>query len=66
MGRAHHHKKRDKNKNDLPQVPEALKYETDGVYEEYSEELADQADREAQARAYAANGRQSRKRFNKG
>lgn len=66
MGRTHHHKKRDKNKNSLPQVPEALKNETDGTYEEYSREIADQADMEAQARANAANQRVVRKRFKKG
>lgn len=48
MGRNHIHKNRDKNKQKLPQVPDALKRETDGVYEEYSTELADADDREAQ------------------
>jgi hypothetical protein len=66
MERTRGHKKRDKNKSSLPQVPKEVKYETDGVYEEYSEELADQADREAQARANAANQRQTRKPFKKG
>lgn len=66
MGRSRHHKNRDKNKQNLPQVPSALKQETDGTYEEYSQELADQADLEAQARSNAANQRVSRKRFNKG
>ncbi|OLS36799.1 YfhD family protein [Bacillus sp. MRMR6] len=55
MGRAHGHKTRDKNKGSLPQVPKNMK--TDGVDEEYSAELADQADLEAQARANAANQR---------
>ncbi|WP_409253164.1 YfhD family protein [Bacillus sp. SCS-153A] len=56
MGRAHGHKTRDKNKNKLPQVPKNMK--SDGVDEEFSRELADQADMEAQARANAANQRQ--------
>ncbi|WP_170006506.1 YfhD family protein [Bacillus fonticola] len=43
------------NKNKLPQTPANLK--TDGVSEEYSAEIADQADLEAQARANAANQR---------
>lgn len=59
MGRNHTHKNRDKNKQKLPQVPDALKRETDGdgTYEEYSSELADSADREAQARMKAADNR---------
>ena len=55
MGRAQGHKTRDKNKNSLPQVPKNLK--SDGIDEEYSSELADQEDLEAQARANAANQR---------
>jgi hypothetical protein len=55
MGRSHGHKTRDKNKATLPQVPGNMK--SDGVDEEYSAELADQEDREAQARANAANQR---------
>lgn len=55
MGRSHGHKTRDKNKNSLPQVPKNLK--SDGIDEEYSAELADQEDLEAQARANAANQR---------
>ncbi|WP_424161780.1 YfhD family protein [Bacillus amyloliquefaciens] len=57
MGRNHTHKNRDKNKQKLPQVPDALKRETDGTYEEFSSELADSADREAQARMKAADNR---------
>lgn len=55
MGRAHGHKTRDKNKASLPQVPKNLK--SDGIDVEYSRELADQEDLEAQARANAANQR---------
>jgi hypothetical protein len=55
MGRSHGHKARDKNKGSLPQVPKNLK--SDGIDEEYSTELADHEDLEAQARANAANQR---------
>ncbi|MFD2442432.1 YfhD family protein [Bacillus sp. CGMCC 1.16607] len=55
MGRHNSHNKRDKNKASLPQVPKNMK--TDGVDEEFSRELADQADLEALARANAANQR---------
>lgn len=55
MGRSHGHKTRDKNKASLPQVPKNMK--SDGYDVEYSQELADQADLEAQARANAANQR---------
>nr|WGD63296.1 YfhD family protein [Bacillus subtilis]WGD70927.1 YfhD family protein [Bacillus subtilis]WGD76491.1 YfhD family protein [Bacillus subtilis] len=61
MGRNHIHKNRDKNKQKLPQVPDALKRETDGVYEEYSTELADADDREAQERAKATDNRAKKK-----
>jgi hypothetical protein len=44
-----------KSKSSLPQVPKNLK--SDGIDEEYSSELADQEDLEAQARANAANQR---------
>jgi hypothetical protein len=57
MGRAH------KNKSSLPQVPKNLK--RDGVDEEFSREIADQADLEAQARANAANQRQQTNRKRK-
>lgn len=50
MGRNAIHKNRDKNKQKLPQVPDQYKREADGVYEEYSAELADQDDREAACR----------------
>jgi hypothetical protein len=63
MGRGHKHKTRDKNKATLPQVPKNLK--SDGVDEEFSRELADQADMEAQARANAANQRQQTNRKRK-
>ncbi|HEY2420652.1 MAG TPA: YfhD family protein [Neobacillus sp.] len=55
MGRSHGHKTRDKNKGSLPQVPKNMK--SDGIDVEYSQELADHADLEAQARANAANQR---------
>jgi hypothetical protein len=55
MGRAQGHQTRDRNKQSLPQVPKNLK--SDGIDEEYSRELADQEDLEAQARANAANQR---------
>ncbi len=55
MGRSHGHKTRDKNKATLPQVPKNMK--SDGIDVEYSQELADQADLEAQARSNAANQR---------
>ncbi|MDF0725910.1 YfhD family protein [Cytobacillus sp. S13-E01] len=58
MGRSHGHKTRDKNKANLSQVPKNMK--SDGIYEEFSRELADQDDLEAQARADAANTRQRR------
>lgn len=57
MGRNAIHKNRDKNKQKLPQVPDQYKREADGVYEEYSAELADQDDREAHARMQAADKR---------
>ena len=60
MGRSHGHKTRDKNKASLPQVPKNLK--SDGMDVEYSRELADQEDLEAQARASAANQRVNAKR----
>ncbi|WLR42665.1 YfhD family protein [Bacillus carboniphilus] len=51
------HKNRDKNKQDLPQTPKQSKKQVDGIDVEYSRELADQEDLEAQARANAANQR---------
>ena len=61
MGRSRGHKSRDKNKGSLPQVPKNMK--SDGIDVEYSQELADNADLEAQARANAANQRvKNRKR----
>lgn len=60
MGRSRGQKTRDKNKASLPQVPKNLK--SDGIDEEYSAELADQEDLEAQARANAANQRVKTKR----
>ncbi|MBY0121855.1 YfhD family protein [Bacillus sp. S/N-304-OC-R1] len=55
MGRSRGQRSRDKNKATLPQVPKNMK--SDGIDEEFSQELADQADLEAQARANAANQR---------
>ncbi|WP_462408818.1 YfhD family protein [Neobacillus sp. Marseille-QA0830] len=60
MGRSHGHKTRDKNKASLPQVPKDMKY--DGYDVEFSRELADQEDMEAQARADAANQRAANRR----
>ncbi|MHC0039106.1 YfhD family protein [Pseudoneobacillus sp. C159] len=55
MGRSRGQRSRDKNKQTLPQVPKNMK--SDGIDVEYSAELADQEDLEAQARANAANQR---------
>ncbi|QED46944.1 YfhD family protein [Cytobacillus dafuensis] len=55
MGRSRGQRSRDKNKASLPQVPKHMK--SDGIDEEFSEELADRDDLEAQARANAANQR---------
>jgi len=55
MGRSRGQRSRDKNKASLPQVPQNMK--SDGIDEEFSADLADQADLEAQARANAANQR---------
>ncbi|GIN88285.1 hypothetical protein J6TS2_46710 [Heyndrickxia sporothermodurans] len=60
MGRAHKQKARDKNKAKLPQVPKNLK--SDGIDVEYSSELADQADLEAQERSNTAKQRAKTKR----
>ncbi|MED4206550.1 YfhD family protein [Neobacillus mesonae] len=61
MGRSRGQKSRDKNKASLPQVPKNMK--SDGNDVEFSQEIADQADLEAQARANAANQRvRSRKK----
>ncbi|MFS0645979.1 YfhD family protein [Siminovitchia sp. 179-K 8D1 HS] len=60
MGRAHNQKARDKNKQKLPQVP---KYEkSDGRDIEFSQELADHDDIEAQLRSKAADQRARQKR----
>ncbi|GHI00160.1 YfhD family protein [Neobacillus kokaensis] len=55
MGRSRGQKSRDKNKASLPQVPKNMK--SDGQDVEFSKEMADGADLEAQARANAANQR---------
>lgn len=62
MGRSRGQKSRDKNKAALPQVPKNMK--SDGIDVEFSQELADQADLEAQARANAANQRVKQKSKN--
>lgn len=60
MGRSRGQRSRDKNKASLPQVPKNMK--SDGQDVEFSKEMADGADLEAQARANAANQRvQSRR-----
>jgi hypothetical protein len=55
MGRMHNSGTGNSNKSSLPQTPKNLKYDGNDV--EYSEEIADQADLEAQARANATNQR---------
>jgi hypothetical protein len=60
MGRSRGQKTRDKNKASLSQVPKQLK--SDGLDVEYSRELADHEDLEAEARAAAAGIRQSKTR----
>jgi hypothetical protein len=60
MGRMHNSGSGNSNKSSLPQTPKNLKY--DGYDVEYSRELADQEDLEAQARANAANQRVSTNR----
>ncbi|WP_042356746.1 YfhD family protein [Bacillus rubiinfantis] len=55
MGRAQGHRTRDKNKASLPQVPKNMK--SDGRDVEFSREMADSADLEAQARSNAAEQR---------
>ena len=63
MGRGHKQKTRDKNKGSLPQVPKNLK--SDGIDVEYSRELADHEDLEAQARSNAAAQRVKAKKTKK-
>jgi hypothetical protein len=60
MGRAQGHKTRDKNKASLPQVPKNMK--SDGRDVEFSEELADRDDMEAQARSNAADQRAKKRK----
>ncbi|MBS2772533.1 YfhD family protein [Anoxybacillus sp. PDR2] len=62
MGRSHGQRTRDKNKASLPQAPKQLK--SDGLDVEYSRELADHEDLEAEARAAASGIRQSQRRNN--
>jgi hypothetical protein len=57
------HTNRDKNKQKLPQVPRNLKH--DGIDVEYSAELADHEDIEAQQRADAADRRARNRQQNK-
>ncbi|MBU8880589.1 YfhD family protein [Bacillus sp. FJAT-29790] len=63
MGRSRGQRSSGKNKAKLPQVPKNMK--SDGIDVEYSQELADQEDLEAQARANAANQRVQLKKGNK-
>lgn len=56
MGRSRGQKSRDKNKASLPQTPKNMK--SDGIDVEFSRDLADQADLEAQAKSRAAGTRQ--------
>lgn len=60
MGRMHNSGTGNSNKSSLPQTPKNLKYDGNDV--EYSQELADQEDLEAQARSNAANQRMNTKR----
>ncbi|MBA2872618.1 hypothetical protein HNQ85_002929 [Anoxybacillus calidus] len=60
MGRSRGQRTRDKNKTSLPQVPKNLK--SDGLDVEYSRELADHEDLEAEARAAAAGIHQNKNR----
>lgn len=53
MGRARGRKTRDKNKSSLPQVPENMKRANKDA--EFSDELTNQTEREAMARALALN-----------
>lgn len=61
MGRAHNQNQRDKNKQKLPQVPKNEK--SDGQDIEFSQELADHEDIEAQLRSKAADKRARKKRI---
>ncbi|PLT33003.1 YfhD family protein [Bacillus sp. V5-8f] len=63
MGRNSIHHNRDKNKQRLPQVPKNLK--RDGLDVEYSSELADHEDIEAQARSRAADERARNRQRNR-
>jgi hypothetical protein len=60
MGRNSIHKNRDKNKQTLPQVPKNLK--SDGLDIEFSKELADQDDLEAQQRSKEADARAKKRK----
>lgn len=60
MGRMHNGGSHKNNKSSLPQTPKNLK--SDGMDVEYSQEFADHADLEAQARANAANQRVKNKK----
>ncbi|HZG69958.1 MAG TPA: YfhD family protein [Chondromyces sp.] len=63
MGRSRGQRTRDKNKQSLPQVPKNMK--SDGKDIEFSRELADADDLEAQARAKAADQRAKLRQKNK-
>ena len=53
----HGHKTRDRNQQSLPQTPGYAKLPSDGRDIEFSQELADQDDLQAQARSNAADAR---------
>lgn len=57
MGRGQKHRENDNNKNSLPQTPKNEKIEPDGQDIEFSQELADADDLEAQRRAQAVEER---------
>jgi hypothetical protein len=60
MGRNSINKNRDKNNQKLPQVPAEMKH--DGLDVEFSQELADQNDLEAQKRSDAADMRAKKRK----
>ncbi|KRG10567.1 YfhD family protein [Lederbergia galactosidilytica] len=60
MGRDDRRKARDKNKQKLPQVPQNMK--SDGLDVEFSQEVADQNDLEAMARADEADKRAQKRK----
>jgi hypothetical protein len=57
MGRGQKHRQRDNNEGSLPMTPKYAKMDSDGRDIEFSQELADANDLEAQARSKAADAR---------